>query len=115
MNPAMRHRSAVPRPRPAMLAALGFLPLGFVTALAQTGPRPPGEVPYLNFPPVTVPGNTAAPPAMPAPADSAPRLRPSTNPVPAATAPSGLDAIKQRDQELAAIRADQKQALENET
>src|SRR5438445_5665539 len=108
MNPEMRHRSAVRRP--AILAALGFLPLGLATALAQTAPRAAGEVPYLNFPPVQVPGNTAPNP----PQGAAPELRPSTNPVPSPPA-SGLDTLKQRDQELATIRADQKRAVETET
>jgi murein hydrolase activator len=67
-------------------------------------------VPYLTFPPVQVPGNTT--PA-PAPAPAAPELRPSTNPVPAPPADPS-DALKQRDNELAAIRADQKRAVENE-
>src|SRR5262249_41696779 len=113
MDPEMRHRPAVPRP--AILAAVGLLPLGLATALGQTAPRP-GQVPYLNFPPVQVPGsqvpgNAATPPPPPA---AAPELRPSTNPVPLAPARPGLDTLKERDQELATIRADQKRASENE-
>src|SRR5438034_10507821 len=103
-------RSGVPYP--AILATLACLPLGLVTALAQTPPRPPGEVPYLNFPPVAVPGALQPAPTLNVP----PELKPSTNPVPIpATTPRGLEIIKQRDQELATIRADQRRALENET
>jgi septal ring factor EnvC (AmiA/AmiB activator) len=113
MNLAMRHCSVVARP--AILAALGWLPLGFAAALAQSPlpPRPPGEVPYLAFPPMTVPGITAPPAAVP-PANAPPELRPSTNPTTPAKEPAGLDTLKQRDQELATIRADQKRAVENE-
>jgi septal ring factor EnvC (AmiA/AmiB activator) len=115
---------------------LGLLPLGIAalaqTALAQTvlaqnpPPRPPGEVPYLAFPPVTLPG--APPQTVPtAPTVTAPatppgaplELRPSTSPAatpanPPAKDSPGLDALKQRDQELATVRADQKRLQENE-
>src|SRR5581483_6467798 len=69
--------------------ALGLLPLAFPAA-AQAPARAPGEVPYLAFPP-------AKPP--PAPLDSA---------------QSKADALKQRDQELEAVRTEQRQARENE-
>ena len=84
MPPLNRPRFAACRP--AVVAALGLLPIGVTTAFAQSEPRPAGEVPYLNHP-------QAAPPA---------------------GAPAA-DAIKQRDQELEAIRAEQQRALENET
>src|SRR5262245_36391315 len=113
MDLILRHRSAVARP--AILAALGLLPLGFAATAQHTAPRPPGEVPYLHFPPVTVPGGMAPQSATPQPAPGAPlELRSSTTPAartPAKDAP-GVDALKQRDQELAAARADQKKALE---
>jgi septal ring factor EnvC (AmiA/AmiB activator) len=78
------------------------VPLGFTAALAQTS-RPPGGVPYLANP-VPFSSNPAASTAPLAP------------PVPAAVArpPSKLDDLKTRDQELAAIRAEQRRALGNE-
>ena len=103
MNSVMRHLHAVRRPA---IAALGVVPLGLMTAMAQTSPRPPGEVPYLNFPPAVAPGNPSGDPS------AAPELRPSE--VPGAKGPNVLDTIKQRDQELNAIRAEQKRSLENE-
>src|SRR5882762_5329292 len=93
MNPASRPLGI--DPRPVIVAALGLLTVGYGAASAQTPPpRPPAEVPYLNFPP---PFSSAAPPADPAPAG-----------------PASLDALRQRDQELAAIRAEQRRTLENE-
>ena len=90
-------------PRPALVAMLGFLPLGWAPASAQT-PRPPAEIPYLIYPVPSFPPNplaTPAPAAVPTPPQPP---RP----------PSDLDDLKQRDQELAAIRAEQRQALGNE-
>src|SRR5262245_64756018 len=93
--------------RPAIAVALGLLPLAMVGANAQT----PGQVPYLNFPPVGAP---APPSSGSAYAPATPPLDlPSSQP-PAAKGPSTLDTIKQRDQELSAIRAEQKRAVENE-
>ena len=92
-------------PSPAIVAALGFFPFGLLDASAQTPPRPAGEIPYLTAPvPFSVnPPASSAPAANPAPAAS-----------PAAKAPTGLNDLKQRDQELATIRAEQKKALGNE-
>src|SRR5262245_43104856 len=74
MSFVMRHLHAVRRPA---IAALGAVPLGLATALAQTAPPPVGEVPYLNLPPAFAPAN---PPGDP------PGLRPSD--VPATNAPT---------------------------
>jgi septal ring factor EnvC (AmiA/AmiB activator) len=104
MNLAIRHLHVVRRP--ALAAALVLLPFGMMTAVAQTPPRPPGEVPYLNVPSKTVPAN---PPDGSTPA---PDLRSSD--VPAANGPSLLDTLKQHDQELAVIRAEQRRAIEAE-
>ena len=87
---------------PTILATLGLLPFGLMSAVAQTAPRPPGEIPYLNFPRSQLPER--------APADSPPASDPSATPAPAS--PTGN--LKQREQELEAIRAEQKRALENE-
>ena len=81
------------RSRPLIVAAMGLLPVSAVTAGAQTPPRPPAEVPYLNFP-------QAAPPA--------------GTPAPAAPAQPGTDTLRQRDQELEALRGEQRKALESE-
>jgi septal ring factor EnvC (AmiA/AmiB activator) len=70
--------------------------------MAETALRPPGEIPYLNFPRSQLP--ETAPAASPPASDS------SGNP--AAASPTG--SLKQREQELEAIRAEQKRALENE-
>ena len=83
---------------PALVAVLGFLPFGVATGWAQSAPRAPGQVPYLNQP-------QTVPPA------SAPASEPADNT--AAKSPNP-DAMKQRDQELGVIRAEQKRALENE-
>jgi murein hydrolase activator len=100
--------------RPALAGAIGFLSfgcasLGIVAAQAQTQPQP-GEVPYLNYAPAGAP---TSPPLTP----PAPRLelRPSNVPVaPSAKEGGSLDALKQRDQELAALREQQRRAAENE-
>jgi septal ring factor EnvC (AmiA/AmiB activator) len=90
--------------RPVVLAALGLLPFGLMPASAQTPSRPPGEIPFLNFPP---PNPVPVPPA-----DATPASNPSTRP--AAKGPARLDALKQRDQELETLRAEQKRAIDNE-
>jgi septal ring factor EnvC (AmiA/AmiB activator) len=111
--------------RPALAGAIGFLSLGcvslegvsfgIVAARAQTQLQP-GEVPYLNYAPSTAPVN---PPLTP----PAPRLelRPSNVPAGKATGASpsakeagSLDALKQRDRELATLREQQQRAAENE-
>lgn len=97
----MRHLPNVRRP--AIIAALGFLPLGLTAAVAQTSLRPPGDTPYLNYAPATGPSSQPA---------TRPQRRPSRTP--AAKAPNPLDALKLHDQELAAIRSEQQRALENE-
>ncbi|MEA2938829.1 MAG: murein hydrolase activator [Alphaproteobacteria bacterium] len=112
MNPVLRSFFVVPRP--ALVAAMGFLPLGMMTAFAQTQPRPPGEVPYLNFPPVVIPAPPSAAPA--APPDPPLDIRPpAASPPPAAAqAPTELDRLRQREQELTALRSEQRRTLENE-
>jgi septal ring factor EnvC (AmiA/AmiB activator) len=102
MYPLIRPFSVVSRP--AIVAALGFFPFGLMDASAQT-PRPPGEIPYLIAP---------VPFSVNPPATSAPAANPAPTASPAARVPSGLDDLKQRDQELATIRAEQKKALSNE-
>jgi septal ring factor EnvC (AmiA/AmiB activator) len=108
MNSVMRHLHVARRPT---IAALGILPLGLMAAMAQTTPRPPGEVPYLNFPPVVAPGTPRG--------ESTPPLELRPSEVPGTKDPgtkdqSAIDALKQRDQELNAIRAEQRRSLENE-
>ena len=100
MHPLMRPSSVIPRP--ALVVALGLVPFGIMHASAQTPPRPPGEIPYLINPVPSFPLNP--------PANSAPAADPGT----AAKVPANLDDLKQRDQELATIRTEQKKALGNE-
>src|SRR5262249_52430540 len=127
MGPVMRYVPNIRRP--ALAGAIGFLSLGCVSlsvvslgivaslgaARAQTQLQP-GEVPFLNYAPSTAPVN---PPLTP----PAPRLelRPSNVPAgkDAGASPGGkeagsLDALKQRDRELAALREQQQRATENE-
>ena len=74
--------------RPVIVAMVAVLPLGLVVASAQT--------------------------PIPAPAQIRPDAnRPANAPLPL-TPPAPLDALKQRDKELEALRAEQKRALENE-
>jgi len=89
---------------PTILAALGAFPLGWASASAQTAPRQPAEVPYLNFPRSQLP-EKARPGAA-----SDPTTAPSASPAPASPAAD----LKQREQDLEAIRAEQKRSLENE-
>jgi septal ring factor EnvC (AmiA/AmiB activator) len=104
MNHLMRHIGVVRRP--AIVAALGLLPLGILQAAAQTSPRPPGEVPFLNFPPVLMPQQPGAPANPPL----------ARNPSGAETpkGPPGASALQQRDEELAAVRAEQRRILDLE-
>src|SRR5438105_14135338 len=97
------HRTALMRaliqpfsvaPRPVLVAMLGFLPLGWAPASAQT-PRPPAGIPYLIYPVPSFPPNPLA---------TAPAAVPTPQQPPGP--PSHLDDLKQRDQELAAIRAE---------
>jgi murein hydrolase activator len=104
MHPVMRPFFVVPRP--AIVAALGFFPCGLMDASAQTPPRPVGEIPYLINPAPSFP--------LSPPANSAPNANPAPTATPATKVPTGLDDLKQRDQELATIRAEQKKALGNE-
>jgi murein hydrolase activator len=106
----------------AGLVSFGCASLGIVAALAQTSPQP-GEVPYLNYAPA-VPLTPPAPPARVTPPAPRLELRPSSVPSaketntkeasPASRDPAALDALKQRDQELTALRNQQRRALENE-
>src|SRR5262249_15085822 len=71
-----------------------------------------------NLPTGTVPAN---PPSETAPASAPLDLRPPNIPnatnvpnVPDASSPSSPEALKKREQELAALRADQRRSLENE-
>jgi septal ring factor EnvC (AmiA/AmiB activator) len=113
--------------RPVIAGAAGFVSLGcaslgMVAALAQT-PLQPGEVPFLNYAPA-VPASPPAPPARITPPAPRLELRPSSVPSakeinakeasPASKEPVALDALRQRDQELTALRDQQRRALENE-
>jgi len=83
---------------PLIGAGLALLPPWIVASSAQSPPRPPGEVPFINFP--------SGPPLNIAPAGEtprAPREAPKT------------DTLQQRDRELQAIRGEQKKAREAET
>jgi septal ring factor EnvC (AmiA/AmiB activator) len=82
---------------PAIATALAIAPSGWTPSDAQTAPRPPGEVPYLHFPPA---GTPTFPPAIP---DAAAPPAASTG-----TAADGVDALKRRERELLAIQAAQK-------
>src|SRR5215813_8260948 len=103
MSLGMINRSA--SLQPLVLAVVGCLPLGLATGLGQTQTRVPGAVPYLAKPPVSVTGNPAAQPQPPS----------SATVSPPASGSSDLDVLKQRDQELATIHADQKRASDNQT
>ena len=85
--------------RAALVAVLMALPAGIATVSAQTPPRPPGEVPYINFPPGVA---THSRPARE-------NARPPTAPAPK------IDELTKRDRELQAIRGEQKKARESET
>jgi murein hydrolase activator len=78
---------------------LGALPLVLTTAAAQTPTRPRAEIPYLPFAPV----DPAIAPQLGPPADAADKLQ-----------GGDVDALKQRSQDLDAIRSEQKKAIETE-
>jgi septal ring factor EnvC (AmiA/AmiB activator) len=82
--------------RPVLLAALGVLTFGLVTATAQAPVRQPAEIPYLPFRPV----NPTAP--------AKPAVRPAAKPQ------DDLETLKKGDQDLEAILAEQKKAIETE-
>ncbi len=82
-----RHHSLVNRPAAALGAIGAVLSLALASAGAQAPPRPPAEVPYLPFPPVTS--------------------------VPPAAKPAG-ETLKMRGEELEAVRAEQKKVIETE-
>jgi septal ring factor EnvC (AmiA/AmiB activator) len=82
--------------RPVLLAALGVLTFGLVTATAQAPVRQPGEIPYLPFRPV----NPTAP--------AKPAVRPAAKPQ------DDLETLKKGDQDLEGILAEQKKAIETE-
>ena len=105
------------------LVSLGCASFGIVAALAQAQLQP-GEVPYLNYAPAAP---VTPPRAQPAPRpDLPPELRPSNLPPakdtgakenakePSGKEAGGLDALKQRDKELATLRDQQRRALDNE-
>jgi murein hydrolase activator len=111
--------------RSVIAGAAAFVSVGcvsLVAALAQT--LQPGEVPFLNYAPA-VPTSPPAAPARVTPPAPRLELRPSSVPTaketnakdasPATKEPVALDALKQRDQELNALRNQQRRALENET
>jgi septal ring factor EnvC (AmiA/AmiB activator) len=106
MHPLMRLTSGIHLP--AVMALLGCVPLGYTAAVAQTAPRPPGEIPYLANPVPFTPNSPAATaplaPAAAVPVAPAAPARPLSN----------VDDLKARDQELAVIRAEQRRALGNE-
>ncbi len=74
--------------RPVVVAMAAVLPLGLIAASAQTPPRAPSQI-------------------------RAEANRPGGAPLPL-TPPAKVDAIKQHDKELEALRAEQKRAAENE-
>jgi septal ring factor EnvC (AmiA/AmiB activator) len=91
----------------AALAALLTMASPWVVATsAQTPPRPPGQVPYLNFPSTGVP-ETPAPAAPPADA-------PAAKSSPATKGSPKLEALQQREKELQILRSEQKKARERE-
>jgi len=100
----------------ALLALVGGLPPA--VAWAQTATPKPGEVPYLQFPPVTVPGASPPQPAQQPKAAKGQRPKAGDAPSPPAATPANnlpsVDTLKQHDQELVAVQADQKRASENE-
>lgn len=70
---------------------------------AETTPRPPSEVPFLD-----------RPTAIPTPAPTGPAAAPVES-APPAQGRSKLETLQQRDRELEAIRSEQKKARETET
>jgi septal ring factor EnvC (AmiA/AmiB activator) len=78
------------------MAVLASLPIGIISALGQTVPNPPPRE-ESSFPSATSTENFGGQPAS------------------SALGRREADQIKRRDQELAAIRANQRKALENET
>jgi septal ring factor EnvC (AmiA/AmiB activator) len=78
-----------------LLAALGLLAFGLTGAAAQAPARQGGEIPYLPF----------RPPAFPAP------TQPATGPVDKAQ--TDLESLKKDAQDLEAVQAEQKKAIEN--
>lgn len=105
MHPVTRPFIVVPGA--AIAAALVLSPIACTSAAAQTTPRPPGEIPYLNVPPAG-PGTPANDPQ---PAATAPAAPAAATGQPAAP---GVEAIKQREKEFDGIRAEQRRLLDNE-
>jgi len=103
MHPMMRHLRTLRRP--AVAAAVGLWPLGVLSAFAQQT----GGVPFINVPQGNAPTN---PPANTAPESAPLDIRPPSISDPGS--PATPDALKKREQELAAIRAEQRRTLENE-
>src|SRR5215813_11288095 len=111
MGPVMRYLRNIRRPAGAIgFLSVGCVSLGVVAALAQTQP---GEVPYLNYAPavpVTPPRAQPVPPQLrpsnlPAAKDTTSAKEPGSNAQePSGKEAGGLDALKQRDRELATLR-----------
>src|SRR5580704_3507815 len=78
---------------PAVLAALGVLTLGLAGAAAQAPTRQGGEIPYLPFRPSAFPAAKSAA-------------------GPAAKTQTDLETLKKDAQDLEAIQAEQKKAIE---
>jgi septal ring factor EnvC (AmiA/AmiB activator) len=91
----------------ALAALLALASPWVVTTSAQTPPRPPGQVPYINFPNAGVP-ETPIPAPQPAGGPAA-KVSPTDKGSPK------LDALQQRDKELQIIRSEQKKARERES
>ena len=75
----------------AFLAVLGCLPIAGTlaqTTLAQTTTPRPGEVPYLNYPPVTIPGSV---PRQPSGTQPQPDAQPQQRAQPKAPAPKAAN------------------------
>src|SRR4051812_22807799 len=98
MHPLLRFQSIVCTP---LVAMVGCLPFG-LTAAAQTS-RTAGEVPYLARPVPFAPDAPGSSASAPGPSVASPKGR-----------TANVDDLKQRDQELATVRAEQQKSLGNE-
>jgi murein hydrolase activator len=88
--------------RPAVAAVIALAPAGLMRAYGETASRPPGEVPYLNYPGGTAPVFTPAAPASAAP--------PAGTASPTAKRTTTLDALKRHDRELQEIQSKQRKS-----
>jgi septal ring factor EnvC (AmiA/AmiB activator) len=92
VNPRLHLDLALPVIAAAFVVAQGAI------AGAQNPPRPPGEVPYLNFPPLGFP-------------PSGPAQRPATSePGPSPKGGTASDTLEQRDRELQGLEAQREKA-----